>query len=143
MKNQSKLCPSSRFTKGASLLGIKNEKGEMDILKTPIKITTEIHEQFSTTVAKPEKTLRFVNKCVQSGCKQWTGTKCGVIDSILERVEEQYVKDNLPECSIRETCRWYDQNGSDACKVCPLVTTYTEFPFENKFIKPKSPDKDI
>lgn len=135
MEKKGKICPSAKFSKGAFLIGIRNEKEEMDILDEPIKITEEIFNEFKATNTKPEKTLRLANKCIESGCKQWTGEKCGVIDDVLERVEEQYMKDQLPDCAIRPTCRWYSQQGSLACKVCPLVTTYKEDPKEDKFFK--------
>lgn len=130
---EGKLCPSSRFSVGSSLLGIRNDKDEMDILEEPIKITEEIYEQFKEEDTKPEKTLRFTNKCVESGCAQWTGSKCGVIENLLDKVEDEYVKNTLPACSIRQDCRWFEQRGADSCKICPLVTTHVEQPKENKF----------
>ncbi len=133
MKNEGKLCPSSKFKKGASLIGIRNDKDEMDILKEPIKVTEELYKQFKEVGTKPEKTLRFTNKCIESGCKQWTGIKCGVIDTLLQDVEQQFIKDALPECAIRDTCRWFSQSGPDACKICPLVTTYVEDPKDNQY----------
>ncbi len=135
MKDESKTCPSSRFSKGAYLIGIKNEQEEMDMLATPVKITAELYGQMHSSAAgtKPEKTLRVANKCVESGCKQWTGTKCGVIDNVLQSIEEKYLKDQLPECAIRSTCRWYAQRNIEACRACSLVTTYVEHSDENRF----------
>jgi len=137
MENKSKTCPSAKFSKGAYLLGIRNEENQMDILEDPIKITDEIYKKFEEAQTKPEKTLRVANKCIESGCNQWTGEKCGVIDDVLVRVEENYLKDQLPECGIRSTCRWYSQEGSKACQGCPLVTTYSEDPKEDPFFRPK------
>ncbi len=134
METNGKLCPSSKLSKGAYLLGIKNEENKIDILSEPVKVDGELLEKFNTHDTKAEKALRFTNKCVQSGCKQWTGEKCGVIDNILEKVEEKYIEDNLPDCAIRSTCRWYFQEGASACKVCTLVTTYVEDPTDDKFL---------
>ncbi len=133
MENQGKTCPSAKFTKGALLIGIRNEADEIDLLKDPIKITEDVYQKFTQAKTKPEKTLRLANKCIESGCNQWTGKKCGVIDNLLNTVEEKYVKDQLPECGIRSTCRWYSQTGAEACKVCTLVTTFKEDPKEDKF----------
>lgn len=126
MSKDSKTCPSAQFKKGSLLIGVRNEKDEMDILENPIKVNQEIHDQLSEPGTKPEKALRFANKCVQSGCKQWTGTKCGVIDKVLNDIEENFRKATLPTCAIRDTCRWFSQRGAEACKVCPMVTTYKE-----------------
>lgn len=110
---------------GAILLGIVNEKNEIDFIANSIKIT-EAFVQSSKEVDKaPEKRFRFSNICIQSGCKQWTGNRCGVIDEVLNMVEEKYWKNNLPRCSIRQTCRWFAQSGANACKVCPLIITDT------------------
>jgi len=135
MINHGKLCPSHRLSKGASLIGIKNKEGKFDMLPEPIKVDQTLYHEFQSHATKPEKVLRFTNKCVQSGCKQWTGTKCGVIETVLEKVEQQYIEDSLPNCSIRNTCRWYDQRGGEACKVCSLVTTYVDDPKDDKYIK--------
>ena len=35
---------------------------------------------------------------------------------------------SLPQCSIRESCRWFDQTGADACAVCDAVVTETRDP---------------
>jgi len=42
----------------------------------------------------PEERFRFVNKCVENGCRQWTGTRCGIADTI-----------------------------ENACRICPYVIT--------------------
>ena len=133
MKDKGKTCPSAKFTKGAYLIGIKNDKDEIDMLEDSIKITDEIYKKFEEAGTKPEKTLRMANKCLESGCKQWTGEKCGVVNDVLQRVEARFLKDQLPKCAIRSTCRWYAQEESTACKVCPLVTTFTEDPKNSKF----------
>ncbi len=138
MENKTKTCPSAKFSKGALLIGIKNDQEEMDMLDEPIKITDDIYDEIGASGILPEKALRTANKCLESGCKQWTGKKCGVIDSVLKRVENNYLKDQLPECAIRKDCRWYAQQGDIACKVCPLVTTYTENPQESKFFEPEN-----
>ncbi len=135
MQDQDKTCPSSKFTKGSLLIGIKNEEEEMELLADPIKITEEVYLEIKSLGVKPEKAVRVANKCIKSGCRQWTGEKCGVIDDALDKVENQFLKNHVPECAIRTTCRWYSQQGEIACKVCPLVSTYTEYPTENKFFR--------
>jgi hypothetical protein len=68
----------------------------------------------------PEKRFRFGGTCVEGSCKQWTGSRCGVIDQVIESVD---AGKHLPDCSIRTQCRWYAQNGESACFVCPFVVT--------------------
>jgi len=80
----------------------------------------------------PEKRFRFAGLCVKSGCNQWQGSRCGVIDTIIESAgenNETASASSLPDCSIRSQCRWFYQSGADACAVCPDVITdlRTEF----------------
>ncbi len=122
MEPQSKSCPSAPCTEGAKVLGVINEDREVQFLNFPLPVT----DGFIKSVAEagdPEKRFRFSNKCVKSGCSQWTGTRCGVIDKVMDGIESRYWKNHLPDCSIRDTCRWFSQNGADACRVCPLVVT--------------------
>ena len=141
MIKNGKLCPSYHLSKGASLIGIKNEEGKYDILPEPIKIDDELLEEFQSHNTKAEKVLRFTNKCLESGCKQWTGSQCSVIETAIKNVEQQYIEDHLPVCAIRSDCRWYDQRGSEACKVCPLVTNYVEDLSKDEFFNhPKTTD---
>src|SRR3954467_2789299 len=116
------LCPSATCKDGALLLGIVQKDATIGFLpeKMPIdsKFTAIAHEGRA-----PEKRFRFADKCVQSGCKQWTGTRCGVIDSLLNLNQNVPSAQRLPNCSIRPECRWFSQNGAKACALCPLVIT--------------------
>ena len=60
---------------------------------------------------------------MEGRCAQWTGSRCGVIDTVLTTPDRPAVPERLPHCGIRSTCRWYAQSGAEACAVCPLVIT--------------------
>ena len=121
---ESVLCPSSRAQKGARLLGIRQEDGRVAILPQPLLINDAFIEE-ANKHTHAEQQFRFTNKCVESGCKQWTGTRCGVADTIVGVMNDLQTSDDLPACAIRPQCRWFKQNGADACKVCPFVITET------------------
>jgi hypothetical protein len=59
---------------------------------------------------------RFAGRCITSGCMHWTGANC----RLGEVVADIGVADNgqLPNCSIRKTCRWFLENGAMACNTC-------------------------
>lgn len=121
-------CPSSKCTEGAKLIGIVKENGYVDMLKTPIKIDPA----FISTAKQgrtPELRFRFANKCIKHGCKQWVDGRCSIVDKIVDHVRqantlvEQAGDLILPNCSIRSSCRWFNQVGPEACKICPFVIT--------------------
>lgn len=122
-KEEAKLCPSSTCSKGASLLGVVQGNKKVNFLEIPIKLNDEFiqkaHEQ-----GEPEKKFRFTNKCVKSGCNQWTGSSCGVMNELSALNPSVTAnEEDLPKCFIRRTCRWYSQDGGKACKICLFVVT--------------------
>lgn len=116
------LCPSSTCEEGAILLGITKNDGRITFLSHKI-IVNEEFVQIARSGRSPEKRFRFSNMCVNSACKQWQDNRCGVIDKILEGLGPIKEPTELPKCSIREQCRWYEQHGGRACAMCPEVIT--------------------
>lgn len=118
------LCPSSRCQPGAILLGIVLSDGSVAFAKDRIAVDGAFVENALQGRA-PESRFRFSTPCASSGCHQWTGSRCGVIDSVLDDVRDISQVEILPDCSIRGQCRWYDQSGSSACAVCDRIITDT------------------
>lgn len=122
MKLLNKACPSSTCETGASVIGIVNHEGVVAILPQTIEVTDEFIAIASRGNA-PEKRFRFTNKCVENGCRQWNGSRCTVIDKVLQMNESFVSSLNLPACDIRNNCRWYHQAAHKACAVCPFIIT--------------------
>src|SRR5215217_3316213 len=126
-RDRDRLCPSARCEEGAILLGIVGEDGVVGYVSPLITIDNDFVQQ-AHKGRTPEKRFRFSQPCIEDGCQQWTGSRCGVIDRALQAAEEESVggvfKDAaLPKCTIRPRCRWFAQVGRSACAVCPLVIT--------------------
>ena len=120
MSSTNHLCPSAPLIPGAKLLGIVNAENEIDILTSPFEVTQDFID--SASKGRPiEERFRFANKCVKNGCQNWENNSCDVIKVVLDKVENKYWAEHLPECSIRNDCRWFSQEGVNACKVCTLV----------------------
>ena len=124
MNSEKKLCPSYKCKDGAILLGVVMRDGRVAFSADRIIVNKEFVD-IAREGRSPEKRFRFGGQCVQSGCKQWTGSRCGVIDSVIEEEKERLDYSSLPECSIRPECRWFDQRGAEACAICPEVITDT------------------
>src|SRR5215210_4139244 len=119
-------CPSSRCEPGATLLGVIEADGTVGYI-TPRLTVDENFVERARRGRAPERRFRFSGPCVEAGCRQWTGSRCGLIDRVLDAGLDPPEPEGrgLPHCSIRSSCRWFDQSGADACRVCPLVITET------------------
>lgn len=118
-------CPSAPAAPGARLLGLLGPDGRIHNLKSAVTVDAEFLE--SAAEAGPvEARMRFASRCQTSGCAQWTGSRCGVIDRALAHIEavlpEVETAALLP-CTIRQDCRWYAQTGARACAACAYIVT--------------------
>ena len=116
------LCPSSRCQKGAVLLGLVGPDGIVSYISEKMVVNQEF-VQIARRGRTPEKRFRFAGKCVEGACKQWAGNECGVIDEVFNSLDVSGESVEIPNCSIRPQCRWYQQRGAAACSVCPFVIT--------------------
>lgn len=118
-----KTCPSSTCKEGALLLGVVQGDNTVALLTgTPLTVDKAFAEKLKEE-GDAEKRFRFANKCVQTGCKQWTGDSCGVISRLHEMNERIEADAQLRLCNIRPTCRWFAQEGGSACTICTYVVT--------------------
>jgi hypothetical protein len=125
LKSDRARCPSAKCKEGAELLGVVGRDGVVAYLPRPMVIDDEF-VQIASVGRDPGKRFRFSDSCVEARCKQWTGTRCGVIDEIIRRLSPPATAPSLRKCAIRSTCRWFAQAGAAACSVCPLVITNLE-----------------
>lgn len=116
------LCPSARAEEGALLLGVISPDQSVRMLSEPEPITSELAEAIAAIDA-PEQHFRFANRCVKSGCSQWHGGRCGVIDLVMSFNQHLTEPLALPPCAIRSQCRWHKQAGPTACTICPFIVT--------------------
>ena len=122
MKSLDKACPSATCEPGAAVIGIVNQEGFVSLLPRKIDVTDEF-VAIAHQGNAPEKRFRFTNKCVEGGCRQWDGSRCTVIDRVLNLNPSFEDFPHLPGCSIRSNCRWYHQSGAKACAACPFIIT--------------------
>jgi hypothetical protein len=122
--NQPHLCPSANCRPGSVLLGFLGADGTLAYVRPRLTIDNEFVDKASA-VGPPEKRFRFAAPCIKSGCVEWTGARCQVIERALTRavsnVKGGSLRNDLPPCTIRSECRWFGQEGPKACGVCPHV----------------------
>jgi hypothetical protein len=71
--------------------------------------------------AKATEVFRIAAPCAMSGCKHFKENACTLVQRIVEGLAP--VVNALPPCQIRSTCRWFSQEGRNACLRCPQVIT--------------------
>jgi hypothetical protein len=117
------LCPSAPADANAILVGVIQSDGSVAFIKDRIEVTRE----FLTIAAKGralETRFRFSSTCIGSKCKQWVNGGCSLPERLADMIPRSNATDApLPDCSIRPQCRWFDQRGSDACRICSVVVT--------------------
>ena len=114
------LCPSSGATDGSLLVGVIMDNS-VTLLETPLEVDNVFIELAQKSLPL-EKRFRFATKCIASCCRNWTGTRCGVME-LLSESKHLRNEDILNPCSIRERCQWYHQDGGKACNICTYVVS--------------------
>jgi hypothetical protein len=105
------------------LIGVRQEDGTLSILPQPLPVDEAFVAKANAHPLPPEQRFRFTNKCIEGACKQWTGTGCGVAARAMAALDRLPANALLPDCGIRHECRWYSEQGRDACRICPFVLT--------------------
>ena len=140
MAQRDLLCPSAAAEPGVIVLGIRRADGTIGYL--PGQLTADA--DFVAAVQDRAATdFRFAAPCARGGCGHWRADpapdrsdspasdrssaglpsgQCSLIGRLRDVVADQYHADELPRCAIRATCRWFAQDGRDACRICPVVT---------------------
>ena len=76
----------------------------------------------------PTEIFRFAATCAGNACVHFDGTNCRLASRIVELVP--IVVAVLPACRVRPECRWWLQEGKEACFRCPQIVTRSHDPSE-------------
>lgn len=125
-RGEAKDCPSATCQEGALLLGVMTGSGRLAYVQPPTRVDAEFVARAKAR-GHPERTFRFSSPCIEGACPQWTGDHCGLGEVLAKQVDviPPPTSAGLPTCAIRSSCRWYSEQGRDACAVCPLVVADT------------------
>lgn len=117
------LCPSARPESVDSLVfGVVSgtvAEPRVIYLKQPQPLTDELIAKASPIT--PSEIFRTAAPCATKSCQHFHGQDCRLAMRIVENLP--VVEVELPPCSIRRTCRWWQQEGKAACMRCPQVIT--------------------
>lgn len=143
-KGGATLCPSAPAQPGALLIGVVGPGGRVGNLLTPIPIDDRFIE-LAQRQGSVEARFRLASPCQQARCAHWNG-HCELIGELQEAgaarsvIPEQSV---LRPCGIRSSCRWYRQEGGEACAVCSIVVSDQQAVRSFEAAKAASPGTDL
>jgi hypothetical protein len=126
------LCPSAQHdSPGAKIFAVVGgsaAQAEVSYLSAPQPVTPELLA-LAHPVA-PAEVFRFAAACAGSGCKHFAAehSQCQLAQKTVQWVPK--VVATLPACTIRAHCRWFQQEGREACLRCPQVVTNNAMPNE-------------
>ena len=122
-----KLCPSAQpRMRGAVAFGLTNGNDaapEVTWLERPVPVTNELLEKAGD--AEAERIFRVAAPCQEGACLHWSGSKCKLAQRIVHELEPAA---ELPPCQLRRGCRWFGQEGREACARCAQVITHSYDP---------------
>jgi hypothetical protein len=89
----------------------------------PLLCPSSLPEFGAEKVPMADGTFRTAGRCQTSRCAHWSDhCGLGVAVSVAGRgATERGLSRRFP-CGLSTTCRWFAENGADACQICDLVT---------------------
>ncbi len=118
------MCPSAQpGMEGRVAFGVvagTPENPRVAWIERPVPVTSELLAL--TAPVQPTQVLRFSAPCQEKACCHFDGANCRLATRLVQLLPA--VVESLPPCQVRPDCRWFLQEGSAACRVCPQVVTY-------------------
>ncbi|MGD0445293.1 MAG: hypothetical protein ABSA39_15260 [Edaphobacter sp.] len=122
------MCPSAPpEMEGSRVLGVvggTHDAPELAYLNQYLPVTEELIAMAHP--AKPTQVMRFAAPCQEKACCHFDGVNCNLVTRIVQILPA--VTEILPPCLIRQSCRWYQQEGKHACQRCPQIVTQVDDP---------------
>ena len=115
-------CPSAQPGRRTSrIYGVMTGSAEarrVGYLTETVELTPDLLAM--SGAAKPTQLFRIAAPCAESACIHFDGS-CTLAQRIVASLAP--VVSSLPPCQIRPTCRWYLEQGGEACLRCPQIAT--------------------
>jgi hypothetical protein len=123
MSQRQSVCPSARpEMAGSVVLGVVGgsvDEPRLRYLAQPQPVTQALLALAAPV--EPTEVFRFAAPCAEARCQHFDGASCRLVTRTVRFVSA--VVDTLPQCQLRRDCRWWQQEGREACFRCPQVVT--------------------
>ena len=117
------LCPSAQpemtGVVAVGIVGGTPEEPRVRPLEHPMPVSPELLAL--TEPVSPTEVFRFAAPCLCAGCGHFADSTCRFAAKVARMLPR--VSEGLPECDIRPRCRWFVQEGGEACLRCPQIVT--------------------
>jgi hypothetical protein len=117
------VCPSAPPEwAGARLIGIVGGTADTPRV-TPLDRSMPVTPELLALArpVSPTELFRFSAPCASGLCQHFKENACHLATKIVQLLP--VISDELPFCTICPSCRWFSQEGKDACYRCPQVVT--------------------
>lgn len=137
-KTNDLFCPSAQPDwEGAKAFGVvlgSVEEPRVSYLAEAQPMTQEVVELTSPVSAA--EVFRIAAPCATNRCQHFENGHCQLVSRTIAYLEP--VVEKLPQCLIRGSCRWWNEQGKEACYRCPQVVT-NSFSQHDKIILAATP----
>ena len=124
------LCPSAQPEMQDSVIfgviGGSAEQPRVGYLAVPRPVQGE--PLVATLPVHPTEVFRIAAPCAGSACQHFDGANCTLVTRTVQLLPPATT--DAPPCAIRPTCRWWQQEGKQACLRCPEIVTRNYDPTE-------------
>jgi hypothetical protein len=117
------LCPSAQPAEDALVIGVAGgtvAEPRVRPLEHPVPVSLELLALAGPV--QPTEVFRFAAPCQEGGCAHFARSTCTLASKVVRMLPP--VTTGLPPCDIRASCRWFAQEGREACLRCPQVLTH-------------------
>ena len=124
------LCPSAQPEMQGSLIfgviGGSIEQPRVGYLAVPRPVGGE--PLIATLPVHPTEVFRIAAPCAGTACRHFDGANCRLVTRTVQLLPA--ASSDMPPCAIRANCRWWLQEGKQACLRCPQIVTRMYEPTE-------------
>ena len=116
------LCPSAQPGADARVFGVvggTTTEPRVSYLRETIELPADIETRLSPIA--PSEVLRSASACQESRCVHFQSDRCSLVTRIVRFLPP--VVRQPPPCAIRQSCRWWFEEGRAACVRCPQIVT--------------------
>lgn len=116
-------CPSAQPEHPeAKIIGVLREQNSRAFIEPlPRALAPDTFIDLIPANVRPTEVLRFSAPCAEQRCTHFHLGSCQLAKRIVSDLPEASA--HLKPCAIRQTCRWFRQEGPAACRRCPQVVT--------------------